>query len=186
MANPSFHQPSPHQWSAEEEEMKYGPFSDGEADTLKKGRLDCNDQILDQIVTFFRESILSKDHPWSGQRTDHSTLCDNVSSGPGQQQTVLLRARQLSVWHQHEVHEPTPAQQPSPQRLYRSESTGPFPGQFRSPDSTLPKDLHHFPQKAAPTEQCCPATRLPTIREAGMERKDGKSPSPAPGSPSPA
>ena len=32
--------------------MKYGPFSDGEADTLKKGRLDCNDQILDQIVTF--------------------------------------------------------------------------------------------------------------------------------------
>ena len=32
--------------------MKYGPFSDGEADTLKKGRLDCNDQILDQIVLF--------------------------------------------------------------------------------------------------------------------------------------
>ena len=32
--------------------MKYGPFSDGEADTLKKGRLDCNDQILDQIVPF--------------------------------------------------------------------------------------------------------------------------------------
>ena len=36
-ANPPFHHPAPHQWSAEEEEMKYGPFSDGEADTLKKG-----------------------------------------------------------------------------------------------------------------------------------------------------
>jgi len=35
--NPPFHHPAPHQWSAEEEEMKYGPFSDGEADTLKKG-----------------------------------------------------------------------------------------------------------------------------------------------------
>ena len=51
MVNSSFQQASPHQWSAEEEEMKYGPFSDGEADTLKKGRLDRNDQILGQIVT---------------------------------------------------------------------------------------------------------------------------------------
>merc|ERR550534_734419 len=41
MVNTSFQQASPHQWSAEEEEMKYGPFSDGEADTLKKGNRSC-------------------------------------------------------------------------------------------------------------------------------------------------
>lgn len=38
MALPSSHHTNPpSQWSADEEEMKYGPFSDGEADTMKKG-----------------------------------------------------------------------------------------------------------------------------------------------------
>ena len=41
MALPSSHHTNPpSQWSADEEEMKYGPFSDGEADTMKKGTLD--------------------------------------------------------------------------------------------------------------------------------------------------
>ena len=92
MVNPSFQQASPHQWSAEEEEMKYGPFSDGEADTLKKGRLDRNDQILGQIVTSLsRQSILSEEQPGSRQqRADNPALRDNVSSGSGQQQQTVF------------------------------------------------------------------------------------------------
>ena len=35
---PYCHPPLP-QWSAEEEEMKYGPFSDGEAETLRRGKI---------------------------------------------------------------------------------------------------------------------------------------------------
>jgi len=37
---PYCHPPLP-QWSAEEEEMKYGPFSDGEAETLRRGTRSC-------------------------------------------------------------------------------------------------------------------------------------------------
>lgn len=37
---PYCHPPLP-QWSAEEEEMKYGPFSDGEAETLRRGTRQC-------------------------------------------------------------------------------------------------------------------------------------------------
>ena len=38
---PAYCPPPPPVWSAEEEEMKYGPFSDGEAETMRRGSRTC-------------------------------------------------------------------------------------------------------------------------------------------------
>ena len=48
---PAYCPPPPPVWSAEEEEMKYGPFSDGEAETLRRGSRACKRGGRGGVVT---------------------------------------------------------------------------------------------------------------------------------------
>ena len=79
---PYCHPPLP-QWSAEEEEMKYGPFSDGEAETLRKGTRSCKKTMRTRGGAAPHYATMSRAHELASYRNHHqpSSLDSNEGAG---------------------------------------------------------------------------------------------------------